>query len=99
MYLCTSLRLKAPGCWWGYAACLYPFNVFLHPFHLADGVGETPLVCTSRRWHLSRSAWYVGAPVGTGYLIVGLAMTLLTFVGRWTVLVFRPRGSDEPHML
>jgi pimeloyl-ACP methyl ester carboxylesterase len=44
-------------------------------------------------------AWYVGAVTGTGYLVAGLAMTLLTFVGRWIVLQFHPRGSDEPHTL
>jgi pimeloyl-ACP methyl ester carboxylesterase len=44
-------------------------------------------------------AWYVGAVVGTGYLIAGLLMTLWTFVGRWIVLLFHPRGSDEPHTL
>jgi predicted alpha/beta-fold hydrolase len=44
-------------------------------------------------------AWYVGAVVGTGYLVAGLAMTLWTFVGRWIVLAFHPLGSDEPHTL
>jgi pimeloyl-ACP methyl ester carboxylesterase len=44
-------------------------------------------------------AWYVGAVVGTGYLVGGVVMTLLTFVGRWLVLAFHPRGDDEPHTL
>jgi len=44
-------------------------------------------------------AWYVGAVVGTGYLVAGLAMTLWSFFGRWIVLLFHPRGSDEPHTL
>src|SRR5579859_116309 len=44
-------------------------------------------------------AWYVGAVLGTGYLVAGLAMTLVTFVGRWIVLLFHPSGPDEPHTL
>jgi pimeloyl-ACP methyl ester carboxylesterase len=44
-------------------------------------------------------AWYVGAVVGTAYLVAGVVMTLLTFVGRWIVLMFHPRGPDEPHTL
>jgi pimeloyl-ACP methyl ester carboxylesterase len=44
-------------------------------------------------------AWYVGALVGTGYLVVGQLMTVWTFLGRWIVLMFHPRGSDEPHTL
>jgi len=42
-------------------------------------------------------AWYVGIVVGTGYLLVCLAMTLWTFLGRWIVLRCHPRGHDEPH--
>jgi len=44
-------------------------------------------------------AWYVGVLVGTGYLVAGLVMTLLSFLGRWVVLLFHPRGTDEPHTL
>ncbi len=44
-------------------------------------------------------AWYVGVVVGTAYLVVGLAMTLWTFLGRWIVLLFHPPGRDEPHTL
>src|SRR5919202_3918578 len=44
-------------------------------------------------------AWYVGALVGTGDLVGGLAMTLWSLVGRWVVLAFHPRGSGEPHTL
>ena len=44
-------------------------------------------------------AWYVGAVVGTGYLIGGLVMTLLSLLGRWLLLLFHPRGSDDPHTL
>jgi pimeloyl-ACP methyl ester carboxylesterase len=44
-------------------------------------------------------AWYVGVLVGTGYLMAGLVMTLLTLLGRWVVLLFHPRGTDEPHTL
>jgi pimeloyl-ACP methyl ester carboxylesterase len=44
-------------------------------------------------------AWYVGVLLGTGYLIAGVVMTLVSFVGRWIVLAFHPRGSDEPHTL
>ena len=44
-------------------------------------------------------AWYVGEVVGAGYLVAGVLMTLLTFVGRWIVLLFHPRGRDEPHTL
>ena len=44
-------------------------------------------------------AWYVGAVVGTGYLVAGLAMTLISFLGRWVLLLFHPRGSDEPRTL
>jgi hypothetical protein len=91
--------LKAAVVLVGVSGMLVPLQCFLQPFHFADVVDGTPLVCTPRRWHLSQWAWYVGPPVGTGYLIVGLAMTLLTFVGRWTVLVFHSRGSDEPHTL
>jgi pimeloyl-ACP methyl ester carboxylesterase len=43
--------------------------------------------------------WYVGALVGTAWLIGGVAMTLWTFVGRWIVLLFRRAGSDEPRDL
>jgi pimeloyl-ACP methyl ester carboxylesterase len=43
--------------------------------------------------------WYVGALVGTVYLVFGLVMTVLSLTGRWIVLVFHPRGSDEPHTL
>src|SRR5947208_14876230 len=44
-------------------------------------------------------AWYVGVLVGTGYLIGGLVLTAWTFLGRWLVLPFHPRGADEPHAL
>jgi pimeloyl-ACP methyl ester carboxylesterase len=44
-------------------------------------------------------AWYVGALVGTGYLVGGVVMTLWSLVGRWVVLAFHPRGPDEPHTL
>jgi pimeloyl-ACP methyl ester carboxylesterase len=41
-------------------------------------------------------AWYVGAVVGTAYLIGGLAMVVWTLAGRWIVLLFRRPGADEP---
>jgi pimeloyl-ACP methyl ester carboxylesterase len=41
-------------------------------------------------------AWYVGVVVGTGYLVASLAMLVLTFTGRWLVLLFHPSGPDEP---
>lgn len=42
-------------------------------------------------------AWSVGAVVGTGYLVAGLAMLLWTVVGRWVILaLFRRPGPDEP---
>src|SRR5919202_1684245 len=41
-------------------------------------------------------AWYVGVVVGTAWLIAGLAMVLLTFFGRWIVLLFRQPGPAEP---
>jgi hypothetical protein len=42
-------------------------------------------------------AWYVGVLVGTTYLVLGVAMTAWTFLGRWLILtLFRRRGSDEP---
>jgi pimeloyl-ACP methyl ester carboxylesterase len=44
-------------------------------------------------------AWYVGAVVGTGYLVAGLTMTFWTLLGRWIVLACHPRGADEPHTL
>ena len=44
-------------------------------------------------------AWYVGAVVGMGYLVAGAVMTLWSVLGRWLVLMFHPRGSDEPHTL
>ena len=44
-------------------------------------------------------AWYVGAVIGTTYLVSGLVMTLLSLVGRWVVLAFHPSGRDEPHTL
>jgi pimeloyl-ACP methyl ester carboxylesterase len=44
-------------------------------------------------------AWYVGVVVGTLYLVLGLAMTLWTFLGRTIVLLFHPRGHDDPHTL
>lgn len=34
--------------------------------------------------------------IGTGYLVASLAMLVLTFTGRWFVLLFHPAGSDEP---
>jgi hypothetical protein len=37
--------------------------------------------------------------VGAGWLVLGLAMALWTFVGRWVVLLFRPGGPDEPAAL
>src|SRR5690348_15296297 len=44
-------------------------------------------------------AWSVGVLVGTGVLVSGLVLTVLSFVGRWIVLLFHPRGTDEPHTL
>ena len=44
-------------------------------------------------------AWYVGVLVGTGYVVGGLVMTLLSLFGRWLVLLFRPSGADEPRAL
>jgi pimeloyl-ACP methyl ester carboxylesterase len=41
-------------------------------------------------------AWWVGAVVGTAYLVAGLAMTALSLAGRWLVLLLRPPGRDEP---
>lgn len=42
-------------------------------------------------------AWYVGAVVGTDYLVASLAMLLWTFAGRRVVLaLFRRPGPDEP---
>ena len=42
-------------------------------------------------------AWFVGAVVGTGYLVASLAMLLWTVVGRWVILaLFRRPGADEP---
>src|SRR4051794_22561959 len=41
-------------------------------------------------------AWYVGLVVGTGYLVASLVMLVLTFTGRWLVLLFHPAGPDEP---
>ncbi len=42
-------------------------------------------------------AWYFGIVVGTGYLLLGLLMTLWSIAGRWIVLLFHPAGPDEPH--
>jgi len=44
-------------------------------------------------------AWYVGALVGTTYLVAGLVMTAWALFGRWIVLLFHPRGEDDPHSL
>jgi pimeloyl-ACP methyl ester carboxylesterase len=44
-------------------------------------------------------AWYVGAVIGTGYLVGGLLMLLWTFAGRQIVLLFHPPGADEPKAL
>ena len=44
-------------------------------------------------------AWYVGILTGTGSLVAGLLMIAWTFVGRWVVLAFHPRGHDEPRSL
>jgi pimeloyl-ACP methyl ester carboxylesterase len=41
-------------------------------------------------------AWYAGLVVGTGYLVAGLVMLVLTLTGRWLVLRFHPPGPDEP---
>ena len=44
-------------------------------------------------------AWYVGAVVGTGYVVAGSVMTAASLLGRWIVLLFHPRGADEPRPL
>ena len=44
-------------------------------------------------------AWYTGAVVGTAYLVVGVLMTVLTFAGRWVVLLFRGARPDEPRTI
>jgi pimeloyl-ACP methyl ester carboxylesterase len=42
-------------------------------------------------------AWYVGAVVGTAYLVAGVAMVVWTFAGRAIVLLLLRRpGPDEP---
>jgi pimeloyl-ACP methyl ester carboxylesterase len=41
-------------------------------------------------------AWYTGLVVGTAYLVGGIALTIVTFAGRWLVLRFRRPGDDEP---
>ena len=42
-------------------------------------------------------AWYVGALVGTAYLVCGLVATVWTFLGhRVVLLVMRRSGRDEP---
>jgi hypothetical protein len=41
-------------------------------------------------------AWYVGLVIGTGYLVASLVMFVLSFTGRWLVLLFHPSGPDEP---
>ena len=43
--------------------------------------------------------WYVGAVVGTGYLVAGSVMTAGSVLGRWIVLLFHPRGANEPRPL
>jgi pimeloyl-ACP methyl ester carboxylesterase len=44
-------------------------------------------------------AWYMGVLVGTGFLISGAALTLISLFGRWAVLLFRRAGADEPHSI
>jgi hypothetical protein len=41
-------------------------------------------------------AWYVGVVIGTTYLVASLTMLVLSFTGRWLVLLFHPAGPDEP---
>ena len=43
--------------------------------------------------------WYVGVVSGTGFLLVGLVITVWSLAGRWLVLLFHPRGPHEPHPL
>ena len=44
--------------------------------------------------------WYDGELVGTSYLVAGLAMTLLTFGGRFISLpLLRRPGTDKPHFM
>ncbi|VXC83494.1 Pimeloyl-ACP methyl ester carboxylesterase [Burkholderia sp. 8Y] len=41
-------------------------------------------------------SWYVGALVATGWLVSGIAMLVWSAFGRSLVLLFYPRGDDEP---
>src|SRR4051812_43702711 len=41
-------------------------------------------------------AWWEGVVIGTAYLVGGIAMVAVTFLGRSLVLLFRRSGYDEP---
>jgi pimeloyl-ACP methyl ester carboxylesterase len=41
-------------------------------------------------------AWYVGALVGTGYLVASIVMLAVSLLGRPLVLLFHPQGRDDP---
>ncbi|HLO62166.1 MAG TPA: alpha/beta hydrolase [Azonexus sp.] len=43
--------------------------------------------------------WYVGELVATSWLLAAFAMLLWSAFGRYAILAFYPRGSDEPHLV
>ena len=71
------------------------FAPFVLPFTLAAGL--VSLLFLGGGVYLLW-AWYVGAIVGTGYLVTSVAMLVLSLTGRLIVLRFRPAGEDEPEM-
>jgi len=43
-------------------------------------------------------AWHVGELIALSWLVSGIAMLLWSALGRSLVLMFYPRGNDEPHV-
>lgn len=44
-------------------------------------------------------AWYVGELIGAAWLLSSMGMLAWSLLGRFVVLAFYPRGTDEPHEL
>jgi hypothetical protein len=63
-----------------------PFTFLANAFTIALLAGGVYLV----------SAWFAGIVVATAYLVGGVAALAWTLFGRFVVLLFWRRGSDEP---
>jgi pimeloyl-ACP methyl ester carboxylesterase len=71
-----------------------PFTPFLLP--ITWGIGLLSVALIGGGLYLGW-LWYVGAVIGTGYLVGAVSSVIWTFAGRWIVLWFLRRpGTDEP---